>query len=207
MTKSIEHVTEVQFPAPSGIKINMMPFVIGDPLSIPQEYGEYLPLIDACKVGRDQVGKVGYLTITETVVAQGKSQRRPGIHTDKHSTSGWGGGGWGGRARSEGIYMASTVDSSCRAWDMHIEAPGPMGDCEHLREELEQVAPIYMRGNSLYWMTDGCPHESLPLESKTFRQYFRFVTSKVDLWYAAHSTVNRLGVVPACRVLEGSKYA
>src|SRR5580698_10256575 len=135
---SIALIGKVNFPEPKNIKVNMMPFVMGDPDSIPPELRGYVPLIDACHLEAEQIVKVGYLSITESTVEAGGSQRRPGIHTEKHPAVDWG-GGWGhGRmdeVRHDGIYMASTVYGSCRAWDRHIETPGPMGDCEHLRAE------------------------------------------------------------------------
>jgi hypothetical protein len=209
--KSLSFIGSVNFPAPSGIMVNMMPFIMGRADSIPENMRGYLPLIFACGLEREQFGKIGYLTITESAVtAERPSHRRPGIHTEKHPSIGWG-GGWGGpegpvHMRRDGIYMASTVDRSCRAWHFHVDTPGTMGDCEHLRDLLECSAPVYMRSGDLFWMTDSCPHESLPLAPGTFRQYFRLVTHKVDLWYEKHSTANPLGVQPACKVIAGNKF-
>ena len=44
--------------------------------------------------------------------------------------------------------------------------------------------------------TDTTAHESLPVDEDTYRQYFRFVTSAVSVWYENHSTKNPLGIVP-----------
>jgi hypothetical protein len=189
----------------------MMPFIMGDHLSVPEEFDDYIPLIEACNLESEQIGKVGYLSVAESAVCIEMSQRRPGIHTDKHQGAGNGwGGGWGrgnpGAARRDGIYMASTVSNSCRAWDVHIETPGDMGDCEHLRTALNNLEPVCMKADTLYWMTDSCPHESLPLEAHTVRQWFRVVTHKVDLWYSDHSTASPLGIQPACRIISGDKF-
>ena len=203
----------VEFPPYQGININMMPFIIGDDSSIPEEYRHYSPLLDQCQLDDEELGKVGYLSISESFVKKGQSQRRPGIHTEKHPSSSWGGGGWGGGSDDEeddkpkqGLFQASTVDDSCRAWNIHIPFPGPMGavDLECIRNGLGKG--ILMKKNELYWMTDSCPHESLPLPADTERQWFRFVTSAVDIWYKEHSTPNRLGVLPTGRILEGSKF-
>ncbi len=204
-------VATVQFPNPRGLFVNMMPFVMGQHSSIPTEFQQYIPLIDACGLESAQIGKVGYLSIQESAVSTGASQRRPGIHTEKHPSISWG-GGWGhgqfDGTRRDGVYMASTVADSCRAWDFHVDLPGAMGDCEHLRHEIECVTPaISMPANTLYWMTDSCPHESLPLANSTFRQWFRLVTHKVSLWYAQHSTPNPLGVQPVCPVIYADKFA
>lgn len=79
-----------------------------------------------------------------------------------------------------------------------------MGDCEHFRDILGdgEVIPA----NELVWMTDSCPHEALRLKTAQFRQWFRFVTSEVDLWYELHSTANRLGIHPNCEIIKESKF-
>lgn len=205
-------VGSVKFPAPTGLSVNMMPFVMGDPGSIPEFLHGYLPMIESCQLELEQLGKTGYLSVTETRVITRVSQRRAGIHTEKHPGIGWGGGGgWGGpvqdvTTRRDGIYMSSTVDDSCYIWDTRIKTPGEMGNCEHLRKELGTVPGLFTDADGLYWLTDSTPHESLTLAPGTFRQWFRLVTHKVDLWYAQHSTANPLGVSPACTVVEGSKY-
>ena len=64
----------------------------------------------------------------------------------------------------------------------------------------------------MWWLTDGCPHESLPLKETSFRQYFRLVTSDVSVWYSDHSTHNPvmsardLWPPPGVQILEGSKF-
>lgn len=210
MNENLQYVGQVEFPAPTGLGVNMMPFVMGDAESIPRECHGYLQLIKACGLEPDQFGKVGYLSIQESrVTADRPNHRRPGIHTEKHPASGWG-GGWGkghvnGR-RLGGIYMASTIPDSCRAWDTHIEAPGTMGDCEHLRGNLDVGESILMQRNGLYWLTDSVPHESMPLMPGTFRQWFRLVTHEIDLWYKKHSTPNPFGVVPGCRIVDVNKF-
>ena len=202
---NIQLQEKVAFPKASGININMMPFIIGDYGSIPEEYKSYVPILQKCKVNESEIGKVGYLSINESFVDVNKAQRRTGIHTEKHPSASWGGGGggtgWGGK---NGLYMASTVDNSCRAWDHHVEVTGLMGDCEHLREQLGEG--IVLPSNQLVWMTDSCPHEALVLKESTHRQWVRFVTSEVGLWYAKHSTDNRLGVKPNCKIVYGSKF-
>lgn len=194
-------INQVDFPRISDTCINMMPFIMGDNSSIPGEYHAYLDLISACNLPASELSKVGYLTITESFVEKGSSQRRGGVHTEKHPASSWG-GGWGGSVG--GLYMASNVDDSCMVWDRYVDAPGPMGDCEHLRAELGEGR--YLKKNELTWMTDGTPHESMPLKESSSRQFFRLVTSEVSLWYEDHSTKNRLGIQPSCKIVRGSKF-
>ncbi len=201
--KTFSKLGLIDFPKANNVNINMMPFIIGDKFSIPEEYRHYYSILEKCKVADDEIGKVGFLSISENMVIKNNSQRRGGIHTEKHQENRWGGGstGWGGR---KGLFMASTVDNSCRAWDVHIENTGVMGDCEYLRNSLGEGE--LMKANELIWMTDSCPHESMPLEKDTYRQWFRFVTSEVGLWYEKHSTSNRLGVIPNCKIITESKF-
>ena len=88
------------FPTPTDININMMPFVVDENLKdckLPGYLQNYWPLIEAClrpqyarrywhlwpksKIPSD-IGKVYYLTIQESWVEPGNSQRRPGLHVD-----------------------------------------------------------------------------------------------------------------------------
>jgi hypothetical protein len=244
---NIVRVGKVKFPEYREISINMMPFIAGDKFSIPEEYRQYYGLIEACDLEEEEVGKVCFLTINESLVKKGNSQRRGGIHVEKTPTKAFGGGGWGGgvpsyappaprprparrkrkpaappapktnpdddlpplrikpkKAYRKGLYMASTIENSCRAWDMHVDVPGKLGDCEHLRKVLKN--PIMLKGSELYWMTDSCPHEALPSLKDTLRQFFRVVSSDVDVWYRQHSTPNRLGIEPTCEIFEGNKF-
>ena len=36
-----------------------------------------------CPLESEQIGKIGYLTIQESRVNKGETQRRPGIHTER----------------------------------------------------------------------------------------------------------------------------
>jgi hypothetical protein len=47
------------FPPPTGIQINMLPFIIGNDHSIPREYRGYSHLIQACTHDKEDHGKVG----------------------------------------------------------------------------------------------------------------------------------------------------
>ena len=107
--------------------------------------------------------------------------------------------------------MASSVPNSCRAWNCGVsqEAIGHLGDIEHMRSFLPGEGEVLEPGQ-LYWITDRTPHESLPLKERTYRQFFRIVTSDVSLWYRDHSTANPLGVVPdpdITKIVAGNKFS
>lgn len=203
---NFKKISTITFPNFLGYNINMMPFVMGDIESIPFEYRQYYPLIEACNISSTELGKIGYLSISESLVLKGKTQRRPGVHTDCPGGGiSWGNGGggspWGGLS---GLYIASNIDDTCRVWDEFVESPGLLGDCSHLVESFGE--PTYLKGNELYWLHDKTPHEALPLDRSTLRQWFRVVTSDVGIWYKKHSTPNRLGVQPNCYIEKRSKF-
>lgn len=197
----------IKFPQPQDININMMPFVIGQKDSLPTDCQQYWPLIEACQVERAEYGKIGFLTIQESMVEAGTSQRRPGLHVEatkvvmKHHGELVEILSWGdsmGYQQRGGLYMGSNVSRSTRIWDCKLHPPervvGILGDVEHLRDDLGEGT--LLESGELWWLTDITPHESVPLEETAYRQYFRVVTSGVSVWYAKHSTANPLGVQP-----------
>jgi len=252
----------LRFPKPSNININMMPFVMEkefDKCFLPENLREYWEefvlhgvLLYSEDTAKKEFGKICYLSIQESWVEAGTSQRRPGLHTEntgprlppglelecsspsneeasenaesKVATKGGGSSenyrgfhhwGFSMGTLDGGIYLASSVGDSCQAWDCQVnpgddggEIIGHLGDIEHLREFLPD-SNKRMREDTLYWITDRTPHESLPLARKTHRQWFRLVTSQVSLWFEDHSTKNPLGIVPdpdITTIVKGSKF-
>lgn len=131
--------------------------------------------------------------------------------------SGWGGGSRAATSFEGGIYMASNLANSTAIWTCELKEPGKFlgyhGSVEHLRGFLEESGASYhvMDENHLWWLNDLCPHEALPqYKSKKpiMRQYFRLVTSSVDVWYEKDSTPNPKGVKPQhwTKVVAGSKF-
>ena len=112
--------------------------------------------------------------------------------------------------------MASNVENSCEIWNAQIQCDnennnreiiGRNGDIEYLRRYLGNSK--VMKPNTIYWITDRTPHESLAIANDTYRQYFRLVTHQVSLWFEEHSTKNPLGVVPdpnITKIVKGSKF-
>lgn len=152
------HVDNVDFPEPRGLKVNMMPFVMGDMNSLPEELHGYWNMIQRCVMSlypspQSVATHVGYLTVHESTVCDGEAQRRPGLHTEGftqeacepgkiHSLPRWHPWGFGrsmGVGKFEGgIFLASTVSDSCHVYNAIIprELVGRGGEVEHLRDEL-----------------------------------------------------------------------
>ena len=192
----------VLFPIVKAVRINMMPFVMGDMETLPSNVRQYSDIIKACSLPESEVGKIGYLTIDESFVSAGSTQRRPGIHTERHPSKSWGGGGWGGF--KGGLYMCSSIGNSTRIWDERIEEPGELGDCEHLRSKLGSGSML--QAGELVWLTDATPHEAVKTNFSAIRQFFRLVTSEVSVWYEKDSTANPFGIKPGCKIVKGSKF-
>ncbi len=166
----------VEFPEFTGINVNMMPVSLGDmPKWLPAWCRPYEAMIQSVCSNihlRERCG-VGYLTIQETTVPAGESQRRPGLHTEKamgpgscgpygtYEPNGFGVGSFHHKQPSGGLYMASSVSGTCNVWDCRATPLGQGSCCEFLRQELDD--PVPMRANVLYWMHDSTPHESVPV--------------------------------------------
>ena len=72
---------------PREVNVNMMPFILGEKCSLP-EYLQcyYETVIQQCPIPNNEVGRVGFLTITEGFVDANQIQRRPGIHIESSTT-------------------------------------------------------------------------------------------------------------------------
>ncbi|KAJ8600525.1 hypothetical protein CTAYLR_009217 [Chrysophaeum taylorii] len=223
-------VANVAFPEPTGIYCNMLPIVIGDIDSIPENMRHYACILAACPVSRSEWDEIGYLTIDERDVEEGTTQRRPGLHAeatpnllpanfepadDTWPTLAWGAGYYVEDCErlghfEGGLFFASNVARSTRVWNCRAngKAPrGPLGGIDHLRPALGPG--VDLDEGDLVWITDQTPHEARPVDVPGGkRQFFRLVTSKIDAWYADHSTPNPLGIVPPdyVTIVRGDKF-
>jgi hypothetical protein len=217
----------IKFPAPANRNVNMMPFIYGDPSSLPPELQCYQQCIEACPVSPTEIGRVFYLTVHESYVDPDSAQRREGLHIEAPGTiieegaaaftpgieHHWGCGVFFGADQYEGgIYMASSVESTSRIFDAIVDnsVPGIVdrhGGCEHLRPLMGHNGTDLNAGQ-LIWMTDRTPHEALPQKTAAVRQFFRLVTSDVSHWFAKHSTPNPKVPLPGhVIVVDEDKFA
>jgi hypothetical protein len=194
---NIEDNGTVRFPDYAGSVVNMMPIVMGDAATIPACLHGYLPMIERAGFA---YGAVVYLTVHESLVDAGQSQRRSGVHTDATSQHGWGGGGWG---KVGGVWVAST-DGACRAWDEGVA----QSDVDGHGGLLRPVRGTERRFEAcrLYAMNDSTPHEALPATTTHHRQFFRLVGPDIGAWFAQHSTPSPFGVMPQAKVIAESKF-
>lgn len=173
------------FPPPTGININMMPIKWN---MIPPECSGYQAMIRACATLAD-LNLTWYLTIQESMVPVGQTQRIPGLHIDRPRSGHARGHGrvikadqndpeylnveWGAGhyydAPMDGFYIGSNVDNTSKVWPVLIKNPEAdgvtdvHGGIEHMRESLGEG--VSLKANQICWLTDCTPHESLPVQA------------------------------------------
>lgn len=107
MIKStLQEAGHITFPEFAGTRVMMMPIVIGDAASLPDDVlpaGWHDPIGQLSEIATSKrpevAGCVGYLTIDEAVIREGLTHRRPGLHTDGYAAFSEGAqayGAWGG---------------------------------------------------------------------------------------------------------------
>lgn len=145
------------FPAFSGVRCLMMPYIQGEPNSVTDEYASYRDIIKSVYLRR---GDVGFLTIDESTVAAGSPHRGDrakhgrALHTEAGRLPGkiykWGGGGWGKRHfvtldRDVRILLANNLDDSCAIWDAEHENTSSDGDIGHVAAEYPYKNALLMK--------------------------------------------------------------
>lgn len=191
-----KQLNTIQFPKFQGIMVNMMPIIVGDENSLPDYLKPYQSLINECSLEK---GSLAYLTVRESHIRELATQSRGGIHVEAPKMKAWGGGSWGGMALDKGVYMAST-DGACRVWNEICEDRDEHGACSPTTEGQIMIP------STLYWMTDKTPHEALPSQPNTNRQFFRLVSDEISVWFAQHNTPNPKGIMPNCEISHINKF-
>jgi hypothetical protein len=171
----------------------MMPYIQGDPLSVPQEIRDhYSKILEDVFVKR---GDIGFLTIDESLVEQGKPHRgtrakygralhtEAGQHPDKLYAWG-GGGGWGSHHRTllDGdvkVLLANNIDDSCAIWDEPRRSTSIDGDIGDLAEQYPLNKATLVKAGEVHEIGILTPHESLKVGKNTRRQFLRIVSSGV----------------------------
>ena len=181
----------ITFPTSSGIRCLMMPYIQGNPSSVPDEYGPYRDIISTTFVKQ---GDIGFLTIDESHVVAGAPHRgaRAKFGRALHTEAGWcpdekllcWGWHWGGRPkvtldRDIRILLANNLDGSCAVWDAEQENTSLDGDIGHLAERYPYEAATLMREGDVHEIGILTPHESLPVPHDFDRQFLRIVSSGV----------------------------
>lgn len=185
-------VPKITFPAFSGLRCLMMPYIQGDPSSVPAEYGAYAGILELLAIER---GQIGYLTIDESPVVAGRPHRGDrakhgrAIHTEAgvhRGIYGWGGGGlrWGTSHTvtldmDVQILLANNLDGSCAVWGATHADTTEDGDIGHVADLYPMADATIVRAGDVHQIGILTPHESLPVKASGHRQFLRIVGSGV----------------------------
>jgi hypothetical protein len=182
-------VTRIEFPEFSGVRCLMMPYIQGDPSSVPEEYQAYEEIIRTVFIKR---GDVGYLTIDESLAKQGKPHRGTRARTNRalHTEAGrwpgmvYGWGTWGGSREvtldpGVEILLANNLDDSCAVWDAVHHDTSLDGDIGHAANQYPYEDAVMMRAGDVHKIGILTPHESLPVKQDVKRQFLRILSSGV----------------------------
>lgn len=187
--------TMIKFPEYSGIRCLMMPYIQGDPASVPNEYLTYKDIVKTIFLKK---GDIGFLTIDESPVSVGIPHRGKrakyvrALHTEAgrnplDNTWQWGdggGGNWGGSERvtlnrNVKILLANNLDSSCAIWDVEHENTSLDGDIGYAAEQYPYSNATFLKSGEVHEIGILTPHESLPVSKDFNRQFLRIVSSGV----------------------------
>lgn len=183
----------IKFPSYSGLRCLMMPYIQGEPDSVPSQYRPYSDIIRSVFVKH---GDLGFLTIDESVAVAGKPHRGKraryarALHTeagrDPNDFYQWGdgGGNWGGDRkvtldRDVRVLIASNLDNSCAVWDAEHEKTSLDGDIGHEADKYPYSAARFLKAGELAEIGILTPHESLPVATDFNRQFLRIISSGV----------------------------
>jgi hypothetical protein len=181
----------IAFPAFTGTRCLMMPYIQGDPESVPDDYDPYRNIIKSVYLSK---GDIGFLTIDESPVLAGRPHRGNRARSDRalHTEVGrlpgaiykWGGGGWGTKHfvtlnRDVRILLSNNLDNSCAIWDAEHENTSCDGDIGHVADEYPYGDAVFMKAGEVHEIGILTPHESLPVQKDFNRQFLRIVSSGV----------------------------
>lgn len=187
----IHKIGEIAFPKYSGIRCLMMPYIQGEPDSVPDEYRGYAEILRNLTI---QSGDIGYLTIDESLARKGKPHRGTrsstarALHTEvgrrPNKIYAWGGGGWASNhdvelERDVQVILANNMTGTCALWDTEHEDTSMDGDIGHYSEYYPYSDAEIMRAGHAYQIGILTPHESLAVHQDSARQFLRIVSSGV----------------------------
>ena len=203
-------VDRIEFPEFTGIKCNMMPFIQGDSSSLPEAYRPYSKIIDDVYLEK---GEMGYLTIDESFVNSGKSQRgynSKDINRNVHIEVGrgeksnhWGSGGddgggssWDGRGNTlldddTMVLIANNISNTCKVWDEKEMSYTKNGDLSEYIDKYPENTGTLLKSGEVAKISIFTPHECINQTEANNRQFFRIVGKGVK-GRESYFTVNPL---------------
>lgn len=185
----MKRITKINFPKFAGIRCLMMPYIQGEPDTVPIQYRTgYEEILASVVLER---GHKGFLTIDESPVAAGNPHRGArakfgrALHTEAGirmpGIYGWGGGtGWGEsptvmlEADTE-ILLANNMDRSCAVWDAVHANTSEDGDIGDFADQYPYESATMLNAGEVFRIGILTPHESLPVNRSFNRQFLRIV--------------------------------
>jgi hypothetical protein len=183
---------KIEFPEYTGTRCLMMPYLQGDPDSVPEQYQNYRSILERVFI---ETGKIGFLTIDESPVVVGTPHRGArakhgrALHTEAGINSdgvfGWGTvRTWGGRYETTldedvRVLLANSLSGSCALWNAIHENTSEDGDIGDHADQYPYENAVIMDAGDVYEIGILTPHESLPVKNNGFRQFLRIVSSGV----------------------------
>lgn len=177
---------KIQFPKFKGIKCNMMPFIQGDARSLPEEFRSYADIVNSNYLEK---GKIGFLTIDESFVEAGKSQRGFGtanrkVHVEVGRNKQFNFWGWGGKpnavlADNTKVLIANSISDTCRVWDTKEMAHTKNGDLSEYIDKYPEHTGSLLKAGEVAKISIFTPHECVAQKQSGPRQFFRIVGSGV----------------------------
>jgi hypothetical protein len=178
-------IDRIRFPKFTGVKCSMMPFIQGDGSSLPAPYQSYSKIVDKLFLEK---GEVGFLTIDESFVGAGKSQRGFGAADRKvHVEVGrvakvycWGDTGWGGSPRTildsdTKVLISNSVSDTCRVWNEKETSYTKDGDLSEYIDKYPEQTGMLLKQGEVAKISIFTPHECVNQKRSGNRQFFRIV--------------------------------
>lgn len=204
----------IVFPEFTGARCYMMPFIQGRPESLPERYRPYAKIVENWAF-EGQEGEIGLITIDETYVEAGKSQRGYGagertIHTEacrSLDTLTWGPSypTWGMRSPvllepDLRVLIANSIEETCMVWNVNVEDTTQDGDLSMRADEFPRTSGRMMGSGELMEIGIFTPHEPIPQKESGNRQFFRIVgkgvTGRED-YFTRNEHLERMGLIAA----------
>lgn len=100
------------------------------------------------------------------------------------------------------MLLASNTDDLCKYWTGHVKGtPVNDGDCEHLKDQLPNMAEYSMKNGDVVWADGLLVHESLPSQKDIDRQFIRISLPNNAPWFVGY-TENPLGILPCGEIIN-----
>jgi hypothetical protein len=182
---------QVLFPEYSALRCYMMPIIQGRGESLPLAYEAYADVVDNFAL-KGQDGQPGLITIDESMVEAGSSQRGYGagertIHTEacvSEAGLSWG-PTWGPSPMvrldpETRVLIANSIPETCMVWDRDVEKATPDGDLSMRADEFPREDGRMMDAGEVLEIGVFTPHEPIAQKHSGPRQFFRLVGRGVE---------------------------